>query len=49
MPFDNLPRQVTIREVGPRDGLQNESGFVTTQDKVRMIDGCRIQAYAVLR
>ncbi len=29
---------VTIYEVGPRDGLQNEPGFVPTEVKVRLID-----------
>jgi hydroxymethylglutaryl-CoA lyase len=36
--FDKLPRQVTIYEVGPRDGLQNESRQVATHDKVALID-----------
>lgn len=31
-------RQVAIYEVGPRDGLQNEPGFVPTADKVALID-----------
>jgi hydroxymethylglutaryl-CoA lyase len=29
---------VTICEVGPRDGLQNEARFVSTQDKVQLIN-----------
>lgn len=33
-----LPKRVTIVEVGPRDGLQNEHGVVPTADKVRYID-----------
>lgn len=33
-----LPTQVTITEVGPRDGLQNEDRFVETERKVEMID-----------
>lgn len=32
------PARVTIVEVGPRDGLQNERVTVTTADKVRFID-----------
>ncbi|HWQ72702.1 MAG TPA: hydroxymethylglutaryl-CoA lyase [Desulfitobacteriaceae bacterium] len=32
-----LPRKVLIREVGPRDGLQNEKQLVTTADKIRFI------------
>ena len=38
MNFDKLPRHVTIYEVGPRDGLQNESRQVATHDKVALID-----------
>jgi hydroxymethylglutaryl-CoA lyase len=36
--FDKLPSRVTIYEVGPRDGLQNESRMVATHDKVALID-----------
>jgi len=32
------PDSVTIVEVGPRDGLQNESRMVPTDDKVKLID-----------
>lgn len=31
-------RFVTLCEVGPRDGLQNEPALVSTEDKVRLID-----------
>ena len=31
-------RHVTIVEVGPRDGLQNESAVVSTEDKVTFVD-----------
>ena len=34
-----LPAQVSIREVGPRDGLQNEDVILTTNQKVRLING----------
>ncbi|MGN6106390.1 MAG: hydroxymethylglutaryl-CoA lyase [Kofleriaceae bacterium] len=34
----NLPKNVTIYEVGPRDGLQNEARQVPTADKIRFID-----------
>lgn len=37
MTYD-LPRAVSIREVGPRDGLQNEDLILATADKVRLID-----------
>jgi hydroxymethylglutaryl-CoA lyase len=33
-----LPADVTIYEVGPRDGLQNEARQVPTADKIRFID-----------
>ncbi len=33
-----LPTHVTIYEVGPRDGLQNEARQVPTADKIRFID-----------
>jgi hydroxymethylglutaryl-CoA lyase len=35
--MDGLPKSVSIREVGPRDGLQNEAP-VPTEAKVRLID-----------
>ncbi len=38
MIFDSLPSRVTIYEVGPRDGLQNESGLVPTQDKIDFVN-----------
>jgi hydroxymethylglutaryl-CoA lyase len=33
-----LPARVRIREVGPRDGFQNEPEVIPTGDKVRLID-----------
>jgi hydroxymethylglutaryl-CoA lyase len=33
-----LPRHVHIREVGPRDGFQNEPEIIATDDKVRLIE-----------
>jgi len=33
-----LPNSVRIREVGPRDGFQNEPEIVPTDEKVRLID-----------
>ena len=33
-----LPRRATIYEVGPRDGLQNESRTIPTTDKIAFID-----------
>ncbi|MGH2840702.1 MAG: hydroxymethylglutaryl-CoA lyase, partial [Solirubrobacteraceae bacterium] len=34
----NLPNSVVIREVGPRDGFQNEPETIATADKVALID-----------
>jgi hydroxymethylglutaryl-CoA lyase len=33
-----LPKSVTIVEVGPRDGLQNEGRFVPTDQKIELIE-----------
>ena len=33
-----LPSSVRVREVGPRDGFQNEPETIATADKVRLID-----------
>ncbi|MCF6371035.1 hydroxymethylglutaryl-CoA lyase [Rhizobium halophilum] len=33
-----MSHSVTIVEVGPRDGLQNEPGFVPTKDKVALVN-----------
>jgi isopropylmalate/homocitrate/citramalate synthase len=33
-----MPKRVTIVEVGPRDGLQNEPALVSTADKIAFID-----------
>jgi hydroxymethylglutaryl-CoA lyase len=35
---NELPASVRIREVGPRDGFQNEPETIATADKVRLID-----------
>src|SRR3954471_665610 len=34
----SLPAHVRIREVGPRDGFQNEPEVIATDDKVRLVD-----------
>lgn len=33
-----LPKRVQVKEVGPRDGLQNEKKFIKTADKVAFIN-----------
>lgn len=38
MSVKQFPEQVFIREVGPRDGLQNESKFIDTDDKIEWIN-----------
>jgi hydroxymethylglutaryl-CoA lyase len=35
---EELPARVHVREVGPRDGFQNEPEAIPTADKVRLID-----------
>jgi hydroxymethylglutaryl-CoA lyase len=37
IPRDGLPARVRIHEVGPRDGLQNESGIVSTEVKAEFV------------
>lgn len=37
-PLRDLPARVSLREVGPRDGLQNEDSVLSTDQKVRLID-----------
>lgn len=34
----NWPTSVIIKEVGPRDGLQNEKAFISTEDKIAWIN-----------
>jgi len=34
----NLPKKVIIAEVGPRDGFQMETGFIPTEQKIKIID-----------
>src|SRR6266545_7810773 len=36
-PFE-LPPRVTVVEVGPRDGLQNEAARVPAEDKIAFVD-----------
>lgn len=36
--LEHLPPDVTLYEVGPRDGLQNESRLIPTEDKIALID-----------
>ncbi len=36
--MSGLPENVKIREVGPRDGFQNEPEVIDTEDKIRLIN-----------
>lgn len=36
--FENLPKEVKVVEVGPRDGLQNEEKQIPTEGKVELIN-----------
>jgi hydroxymethylglutaryl-CoA lyase len=53
--LDPLPASVRIREVGPRDGFQNEPERISTPDKIRLIDALartglpRIEAASFVR
>ncbi|HEX7297406.1 MAG TPA: hydroxymethylglutaryl-CoA lyase [Solirubrobacteraceae bacterium] len=53
--MSQLPESVRIREVGPRDGFQNEPEVIATDDKVRLIDALastgvqRIEATSFVR
>jgi len=38
LPLRELPTNVSVREVGPRDGLQNEDVILSTDQKVRLIN-----------
>jgi hydroxymethylglutaryl-CoA lyase len=37
----SLPKRVTIIEVGPRDGLQNEKSFIPTEVKIQFINALK--------
>ena len=45
----SLPERVTIFEVGPRDGLQNESGIVPVDAKVEFIGRLVAAGLPILR
>lgn len=44
----SLPSRVTVVEVGPRDGLQNEAARVATADKIAFIDRLSAAGFAVI-
>lgn len=43
-----LPQRVTVVEVGPRDGLQNESALVSTADKAALVDRLAAAGHSVI-
>lgn len=43
-----LPSKVTLVEVGPRDGLQNEKATIALEDKVRLIDDLAAAGHRVI-
>jgi hydroxymethylglutaryl-CoA lyase len=43
-----LPTRVSIVEVGPRDGLQNESAAISTADKIAFVDRLSDAGHAVI-
>jgi hydroxymethylglutaryl-CoA lyase len=43
-----LPHRVTVVEVGPRDGLQNESAHVSTADKVAFVDRLSAAGFSII-
>lgn len=47
-PLAHLPARITIVEVGPRDGLQNEKGVVSTEDKIRYINLLSAAGFAAI-
>ena len=44
----NLVEAVTLCEVGPRDGLQNEKQILTVEEKVELIDGMAEAGFPVI-
>ena len=36
--YEQLPKRVTMVEVGPRDGLQNEPEFISTEKKIEFVN-----------
>jgi isopropylmalate/homocitrate/citramalate synthase len=35
--FENFPNRVTIRDMGPREGLQSEPNIIPTDKKINLI------------
>ncbi len=43
-----LPRRVTVVEVGPRDGLQNEAANVAPADKIAFVDRLSLAGFSTI-
>lgn len=48
VPAAGLPQRVTIVEVGPRDGLQNEKSIVPTETKIAFVDALSAAGHRVI-
>src|SRR5688572_19913344 len=48
LPLHRLPARVSIREVGPRDGLQNEDVILSTDQKVQLINALSTTGLALI-
>ena len=44
----NIPKEVVLCEVGPRDGLQNEKKLLTVEEKSELINLCTDAGYRVI-
>ena len=42
------PERVTVVEVGPRDGLQNEHALVSTADKIEFVNRLGAAGHSVI-
>lgn len=45
----NLPKSITVCEVGLRDGLQNEKVMLSTAQKLAMLEKFRMPAFRSLK
>lgn len=48
MPLPPLPPRVTLVEVGPRDGLQNEPAAISTEAKIAFVDALSLAGLPVV-
>src|SRR5262245_19148150 len=43
-----IPKRITVVEVGPRDGLQNETALVSTADKIEFVNRLSAAGFSVI-